>query len=310
MKQLRFNPVSTDYTSDYRNRSHVHEIKFDYYFLTSITETDPTSHLQYLGLKTSIYEQFNSSGEREKVVEKILDKKLFGKKSSISLNEKKIPALKPKAEGPVLTSEEKTKVDDEKHVNYPIGARVFAIRGRDYYAAVLVGRDELGRYNVTYEEDGVNLISSSAVPINLIRKGSEVSVLGEKDDSGKRAEFQFHGKVLAVPSIENADEWKCGMYSIELSNGEITELEKHDVKWVDIFLTYAQSKQIMRKEKNFTELRQEYIIEGEEGKRTRRSKVATSIVATIPVFKSKSTLVSAQKMIEDLTKKKSLKWKK
>jgi len=192
---------------------------------------------------------------------------------------------------PVLTAEEQYKVDSDKQTQYPAGARVFVIwANKEYYSAVVADRDGFGRYKVYFMEDQSErkIPSDGVVPLYLIQVGTEVNVLGEKDEDGDNVVYQ--GKVLGVPSIENPEEWFKGVYSIEVSNEEHPDPETRDVNWFDICLTEAQYKQIKKTKRNPTELGKENIIEAEDGRRTRRSRAsAVAPPTTTPTPKSKPT---------------------
>lgn len=191
---------------------------------------------------------------------------------------------------PVLTAEEQHKADSDKQVQYPAGARVFVIwANKEYYSAVVADRDGFGRYKVYFTEDHSDrkIPADGVVPLYLIQVGTEVNVLGEKDDDGDNVVYQ--GKVLGIPSIENPEEWFKGVYSIEVSSEEHPEPETRDVNWFDICLTEAQYKQIKKTKRNPTELGKENIIDAEEGRRTRRSRASGVVPPTTPTPKAKAT---------------------
>lgn len=163
---------------------------------------------------------------------------------------------KTQEEAPKLSAEEQIVADDESNAHYPKGARVFGIWGKEFYSAITDDLDGLGRYKVFYTEDqSVRVIPKAGViPLYTIKKGSQVSVLGEKYEveEGNFEREIYEGKVLEIPSIKDAKEWHRGLYKIEVQNEEHPEPEPREIEWFDIYFTEPQYKQMVKTVKNPT----------------------------------------------------------
>uniref|UniRef100_A0A914YQF2 BRCT domain-containing protein n=1 Tax=Panagrolaimus superbus TaxID=310955 RepID=A0A914YQF2_9BILA len=195
----------------------------------------------------------------------------------------KIVAIAPK-----LSAEDQVTADDESNAHVPKGARVFAIWGKEYYSAICDDSDGLGRYKVFYTEDQSvrSIPRAGVIPLYLVKEGSQVSVLGEKDEDGERAIYE--GKVIAIPSIKDTQEWHRGLYKIEVTNDDHPESESREIEWFDIYFTEAQYKKIIKTVKNPTAVDQENVIES--GRRTRRS---TAVATAASAATTPSTTPSA-----------------
>jgi hypothetical protein len=194
-------------------------------------------------------------------------------------------------EAPKLSAEEQVAADDESNAHFPKGARVYAIWGKEYYSAICDDSDGLGRYKVFYTEDQSirNIPRAGVIPLYMVKEGSDVSVLGEKDEDGERA--IYGGKVLEIPSIKNTEEWHRGLYKIEVQNEEHPEPESREIEWFDIYFTEPQYKQIIKTIKNPTVVDAENVIES--GRRTRRSTAAVTAASAATTTSSSTTTPSA-----------------
>uniref|UniRef100_A0A914PTW2 Hsr-9 Tudor domain-containing protein n=1 Tax=Panagrolaimus davidi TaxID=227884 RepID=A0A914PTW2_9BILA len=165
-----------------------------------------------------------------------------------------------------LTAEEQIIADNYLNGNFQKGARVYAIWRKDYYSAICGGYDGLSRYKVFYTDDQSTRIipRDSIIPICMIKEGSHVTVLGETVDDGEREIFD--GKILAIPSIKNPEEWNRGLYKIEIENDD--SIECREIEWFDICFTESQYKKIIKGCKKKPNVFQENFVE--IGQRTRR----------------------------------------
>uniref|UniRef100_A0A914PVZ3 Hsr-9 Tudor domain-containing protein n=1 Tax=Panagrolaimus davidi TaxID=227884 RepID=A0A914PVZ3_9BILA len=180
-----------------------------------------------------------------------------------------------KEEAQKLTAEEQIIADNYLNGNFQKGARVYAIWGKDYYSAICGGYDGLSRFKVFYTDDqSVRIIPrDSIIPICMIKEGSHVTVLGETVDDGEREIYD--GKILAIPSIKNTEEWHRGLYKIEIENDD--NVESRNIEWFDICFTESQYKQIVKGFKKKKDVFQENFVES--GHRTRRFNAAVGTAA-------------------------------
>uniref|UniRef100_A0AC35F7E8 Tudor domain-containing protein n=1 Tax=Panagrolaimus sp. PS1159 TaxID=55785 RepID=A0AC35F7E8_9BILA len=194
-------------------------------------------------------------------------KKMDTSKSGTSTISK---STKLQEEAPKLTVEEQIIADNYSSGHFEKGARVYAIWDKEYYSAICGGYDGLSRYKVFYTDDqSIRIIPrDSIVPICMIKEGSLVTVLGETVNDGGREICD--GKVLAIPSIENTEEWHRGLYKIEIQDD--VNAESREIEWFDICFTESQYKKIIKGFKKKTDVFQENFVES--GHRTRRFNAA------------------------------------
>uniref|UniRef100_A0A914Z212 BRCT domain-containing protein n=1 Tax=Panagrolaimus superbus TaxID=310955 RepID=A0A914Z212_9BILA len=192
----------------------------------------------------------------------------------------KKPLPKIEEEIPVLNAEEQVVADDESNTFYPKGARVFAFYNKAYYPAIIDEFDGLGRYKIFFTEDNSKrtVPRDGIFPLHFVKEDMQVTVLGEYDEENRR--IVYDGKIVAIPSLKNIEEWHRGLYKIEVTNNDHPEPESREIEWIDIFFDEVQYK---RSKKNFTTNNQENNIGSRRRTRPSTALVASTATPKLPV---------------------------
>lgn len=199
---------------------------------TSSPKKAPASGQRSKGVKTkdASAESLTFEGEEKQESPKT-------KTPKSDLNAAVVKPAEVKEPAPILSAEEQILADDESNPHFPAGARVFGLWIKEYFSAVVGDVDGLGRYKVFYTEDQSTrqIPKAGVIPLHLVKEGCLVSCLGETEGEGERVVYE--GKVLSIPSIQNAEEWHRGLYSVEVTNDEHPEPETREFDWFDIYFT-------------------------------------------------------------------------
>ncbi|KIH65567.1 BRCA1 protein [Ancylostoma duodenale] len=204
-----------------------------------------------------------------------------------------ISPKRPHVEIPQLSAEDLLAVDhpQDEHAAYEAGARVYAMFDGLFYPAVVVSRDGLGRYKVSFVEDGVvkDVPPAGVIPLRALDKDKECyfSDASQKD--------RLAVKVVKGPDAKRASAWQEAEFELEQLDDDGNSLGK---KLKGVWTNLALSKEdwrdyINRKSREATDVIADNI-ESTEDRHLRRSKAASSSQPSTPSV-AKSTPRSQKK---------------
>ncbi|RCN39196.1 BRCA1 protein [Ancylostoma caninum] len=204
-----------------------------------------------------------------------------------------VPPKRPHVEIPQLSAEDLLAVDhpQDEHAAYEAGARVYAMFDGLFYPAVVVSRDGLGRYKVSFIEDGVvkDVPPAGVIPLRALDKDKECyfSDASQKD--------RLAVKVVKGPDAKRASAWQEAEFELEQLDDDGNSMGK---KLKGVWTNLALSKEdwrdyINRKSREATDVIADNI-ESTEDRHLRRSKAASSSQPSTPSV-AKSTPRSQKK---------------
>ncbi|KAK6727296.1 hypothetical protein RB195_005163 [Necator americanus] len=184
-------------------------------------------------------------------------------------------------EVPQLNGEDLLAVDhpQDEHAAYEAGARVYAMFDGLFYPAVVVSRDGLGRYKVSFVEDGVvkDVPPAGVIPLRALDHDKECFY---SDGSQKD---RVAVKVLKAPDSKHASSWQEAVFELEQldDDGDSTGKKLKSV-WTNLALSKEDWRDyINKKSREATDVIADNI-ESTEDRHLRRSKVATPSQSSTP----------------------------
>uniref|UniRef100_A0A915B1F4 BRCT domain-containing protein n=1 Tax=Parascaris univalens TaxID=6257 RepID=A0A915B1F4_PARUN len=153
-----------------------------------------------------------------------------------------IPVKKTKAELPSLSADEQFAVDHRvnEHAPYDIGARVYALWGREYYAAqVSAERDSSGRYGLSFVEDGQvrTLVITGIIPLTALTEGKQCGTTTNRDGD----EVMECVEIVKAPSSVDKQQWLEAIFVVR----SIEHGYEYSVPWEKLMLRANQASELL-----------------------------------------------------------------
>ncbi|CAJ0593839.1 unnamed protein product [Cylicocyclus nassatus] len=192
---------------------------------------------------------------------------------------------RPHIEVPQLSGEDLVAVDlpQDEHAACEAGARVYAMFDGIFYPAIVVSRDGLGRYKVSFVEDGVvkDVPLAGVIPLRALDQDKECYYA----DSSQKDRLAV--KVVKAPDGKHAAAWEKAEFELEQLDDEGNSLGK---KLKGVWTNLALSKEdwrdyINKKSREASDVITDNI-ESTEDRHLRRSRTAPSQEATPGVSKA------------------------
>uniref|UniRef100_F1KRF2 Tumor suppressor p53-binding protein 1 n=1 Tax=Ascaris suum TaxID=6253 RepID=F1KRF2_ASCSU len=153
-----------------------------------------------------------------------------------------VPVKKTKAQLPSLSADEQFAVDHRvnEHAPYDIGARVYALWGREYYAAqVSAERDSSGRYGLSFVEDGQvrTLVITGIIPLTALTEGKQCGTTTSRDGD----EVMECVEIVKAPSSVDKQQWLEAIFVVR----SIEHGYEYSVPWEKLMLRANQASELL-----------------------------------------------------------------